>query len=117
MIQDDVSDRVPFDTAIVNFHTYSSNLAPWHLENEIASLSEHIRKSVPSDDSSNSLWRYFGVSSRAHSLAENVGSDDRIAYLARQVDAIREQLTTDSTQTTLAETLAESYVRHDSTAV
>ena len=44
MIRDDVSPRVPFDTAILNYHTYECSLAPWSLKTEIPKLTEHIKK-------------------------------------------------------------------------
>lgn len=93
MIQDDVSPRVPFDTAIINYHTYASALAPWELEGEVAKLADHVTKSMPGGEPNNALWSYFGISARAHALGDSKptseGSHD---YLALQVDAIREQL-------------------------
>ncbi len=92
MVQDDVPERIPFDTAIVNFHTYASSLSPWHLQSEIDSLATHIAKSMPNGESANSLWRYFGVSSRAHAVDDATQNDDRFVYVMKQLDAIRQQL-------------------------
>lgn len=90
MICEDVSGRVPFDTAIINYHTYEGSLAPWSLDNEIPKLTNHITNSTTKE--SNALWRYFGITSSAHA-PESAGNADEIDnYLILQVEALRKEV-------------------------
>jgi len=66
LVKDDVTPRVPFDTGIINNHTYLSALAPWHLEVEIRALSEHIKKSAERGNGNNAMWQYFSLTSRGN---------------------------------------------------
>jgi hypothetical protein len=46
VVKDELTEQVPFDAAILNYHEYKSSLEPWHLEAEINKLSEHIAASA-----------------------------------------------------------------------
>lgn len=56
---------MPFDTGVINHHTYDSSLSPWKLDEEIKALSEHLSESGKRAGSRNGLWRYFGLTQRA----------------------------------------------------
>lgn len=66
LVRDDQTERVPFDTTLVNCHAYRSDLSPWVVSNEIAKLAAHLANSTATR---NALWHYFGITSRA-SLAD-----------------------------------------------
>lgn len=92
LIKDDVTEKIPFDTAIINCHSYSSGLYPWTLEKEIKDLSNHIKESFDGSKGSNSLWKYFSLSSPAKPIEEEQGVELRIDYLTNQIEALRQQL-------------------------
>jgi len=45
IIKDDLTEKVPFDTSIINNHTYLSALNPWTLDDQIDDLANHIKDS------------------------------------------------------------------------
>lgn len=65
LVTDTCTSKIPFDTGLLNYHTYDATLAPWTLFNEITALVEHITKSVNSSKGRNTLWRHFGLTTRA----------------------------------------------------
>jgi hypothetical protein len=91
LVRDDVTDKIPFDTSIINHHVYLSGLNAWDLEKEIQKLSEHIKQSLAKSEDPNSLWKYFSLSSSARPLAEDKGLDAKIDYLTMQIEALRKQ--------------------------
>ncbi len=90
MIKDDLTEKVPFDTSIINNHTYLSALNPWTLDEQIEDLANHIKDSFEKCKGSNSLWKYFGLSSSAQPIKEE-DSDAKIDFLIKQVEALKEQ--------------------------
>ena len=91
MVRDDITADIPFDTNLVNYHTYSSSLEPWTLDREIERLTDHIH-TVRSQDERNSLWRYFGLSSRAGFTQEETGLEAKIDLLRIEIHALRTQM-------------------------
>jgi len=92
LIKDEVTPKIPFDTTIINNHTYLNALNPWTLENEIENLANHIEESLKRSNDTNSLWKYFSLSSTAHPIESEKGIDGRIDYLTMQIEALRNQL-------------------------
>lgn len=96
IIRDETTERTPFDMAPINNHTYSSDLSPWVVPGEIASLCEHIRQSVNTTE--NALWKYFGLRIRAETVKQPSGPEGKLDLLVSEVDALRQQLQ-DATRT------------------
>jgi hypothetical protein len=46
VVKDEITTKVPFDTAILNHQEYQSSLNPWDLETEIKSLMDHLTTSA-----------------------------------------------------------------------
>ena len=65
LVRDSNTDRLPFDTGILNTHTYHAQLDPWRLAGEIDSLANHIRLSAERSNGTNPMWNYFGLTQRA----------------------------------------------------
>jgi hypothetical protein len=91
-VMDDLTRHIPFDTGIINHHTYSHTLAPWTLESEVERLSAHLRTSADRSAGKSMLWQYFGLQSAAHAAKSQGEEEDRLAYLTMQVDAIKQRL-------------------------
>ena len=92
LVKDDLTMKIPFDTAIVNNHTYLNALQPWTLDKEIEKLANHIKESMDGSNEINNLWNYFSLSSTAHPVKPEKGVDGRIDYLTMQIEALRDQL-------------------------
>lgn len=92
LIKDNIIEKVPFDTGIINYHVYLPDLSSWIVKNEIEKLSRHINESFSKSDNSNSLWKYFGLKSTAAPPKKIGGDAEKIDYLTMQVEAIRRQL-------------------------
>jgi len=91
MVVDDITSHVPFDTSIVNYHTYKSCLDPWVLAGEIDSLSSHIRATKEASVR-NPLWRYFGLSATAHFSEKETGIDAKVDLITMRLDGLTKQL-------------------------
>lgn len=94
LVKDDATERVPFDTHIINNHTYLRSLEPWVIKSEIEKLADHLKHCCSSQEKTNSLWKYFSLTSRAVPLEKEISGEDKTDYLIRQVDALRQELRT-----------------------
>lgn len=92
LIKDNLIEKVPFDTNIINYHVYSPDLSCWIVKNEIEKLAKHISESFTKSKNCNSLWKYFSLKSIARPPEVLSGDNENIEYLTMQVDAIRKQL-------------------------
>ncbi len=92
LIKDDITVNVPFDTTIINYHTYLSALSPWTLKKDISDLSEHLKKSIENSKGTSSLWKYFSLSMRAEPMKERTGVEGKLELLTFQMDGMKKQL-------------------------
>ena len=90
LVKDRLTSHVPFDTTLVNHHTYDSSLAPWSLDNEVQRLAEHLQGTLNGSGGRNTLWRYFGLTSRAELPAPSSVDEklDAIVKLLQQSSVI-----------------------------
>jgi nucleoside 2-deoxyribosyltransferase len=63
MVLDDKTGRIPFDTAMVNCHPYSSDLSIMTLKREIPTLASFMEAAKPQTE--NAVRRYFGIKESA----------------------------------------------------
>jgi len=92
LVRDDMTPKIPFDTTIINHHTYRNALNPWELDEDINLLSIHINKSVKTSNKINSLWKYFGLASIAHPSEEKEGIEGQLEYLTLQMDSLKKSI-------------------------
>lgn len=92
IIKDDVTNNIPFDIAIINNHTYLSALNPWTIDKQIEDLTDHIKESYNKCEGSNSLWKYFSLSSTAKPIEGEHDIEGKIEFLTKQIEALRNQL-------------------------
>ena len=64
LVGDQHTPKIPFDTSLINYHTYDGSLTPWTIESEIQKISDHLLKAVNTSNGRNTLWRYFGLTTR-----------------------------------------------------
>ena len=84
MVRDSETNGMPFDTAMISCHTYSAELAPWLLPDEIESLANFVRAAGRQEQ--NALWRYFGITRRSQpSETESSPLEEKLDVLIRYV--------------------------------
>jgi hypothetical protein len=88
IVKDEITQKIPFDTTIINHHTYECALHPWTLEKQIDDLATHIKKSMERSAGKNTLWKYFGLSTRVALPQGNKSSDDKMELLSFQIDGL-----------------------------
>ena len=89
MVKDDKTATYPFDTSMINFHSYDSSLAPWRLDKEVKALEQHIRDTAGGADGRNSLWRYFGITQPAKPAEIANPVEAKLDLLAAEVEKLR----------------------------
>ncbi|NQT02430.1 MAG: hypothetical protein HQ580_10425 [Planctomycetes bacterium] len=92
VVKDELTDKVPFDTSIMNYQEYSSSLESWILDKEISKLSDHLTASQERSKGKNTLWKYFGFRSEAQPSEGIEGTDDKLDYLALQIESLRQKV-------------------------
>lgn len=110
IVRDDRTDALPFDTSILNTHTYESTLAPWSLESQIDLLSNHLKVAASTSQGRNPLWQYFGLTQRADPGAE-VGESPTDAKLELILRELRNVALRDDSSSSLASIEAEELPR------
>lgn len=108
LVRDEQTRRIPFDTGILNFHTYQSGLNPWELEREIDGLAEHVQASAERADGRNALWRYFGLTQRGSDAINAAPSDPQASALELILDEIRSLRRADRSPTAVEGSTFES---------
>jgi hypothetical protein len=88
IVKDEKTEKVPFDTTILNYHDYSSELRPWNQKEQVERLVLHIQESMNGSDGQNALWKYFGLSTRAVLTEGAVSKDDKLDLLTLKVDGL-----------------------------
>jgi hypothetical protein len=90
IVRDEHTQRIPFDTGIINTHTYRAGLHPWQLEAEIEALSTHLTTTAQRAEGRNALWGYFGLTQRGTDAADAVGGDPQQAKLQLILDEVQQ---------------------------
>lgn len=91
LTKDNHTKSVPFDTNIINYHTYQSDLRPWNTEDQISDLSEHIKESAQTSDGNNTMWEKFAISLAA-SIQPKEGEEGKLDFIQLQLDSINKKL-------------------------
>ncbi len=107
VVKDELAETVPFDTGILNHQEYSSLLDPWMLDKEISKLSEHLSTSQERSKGKNTLWQHFGLRLEAQPYKGKAGTDDKLDYLALQIESLRQKV--ESKQPTRANLTIDKY--------
>jgi hypothetical protein len=91
LVKDKLTDRIPFDTSIVNVHTYDPSLAPWTLKEEIEALSRHLLASAERSADRNTLWKYFGLTTRGAFREDESTVEEKVDLLLLQFEGLQMQ--------------------------
>lgn len=88
LVRDDQTEKIPFDTTLINHYVYSSLLNAWELEDEINALSEHIKQSLERSAGQNGLWRHFGLTIPGSPAESSTDLESKVTLLAQQVQSL-----------------------------
>lgn len=91
LVKDDLLEKVPFDTALINYYTYSSDLRVDLVEHEVEKLAKHIEESFNQSNSSNTLWKIFGLQFYAKP-PEKLEEPEKLDLLNIKIDSLVKQL-------------------------
>lgn len=86
LVKDEHLAQAPFDTTLINHHTYRSPLALWTIREDVAVLSRHIAKSMVDGSSHNNLWSYFGLATSSR-LISDASANEKLSLI---VDLLRQ---------------------------
>lgn len=92
VVTDELTEEIPFDTAILNYHEYKSSLEPWQLAVEIKALCDHIVASGERSNNENTLWKYFGLKTPAAPYEGEGGTEAKLDYVSMKLDSLINQL-------------------------
>ena len=91
LVADDKTNTIPFDTKIINYHTYKSDIRPWIVGTEIEKLFSHIQSSVERAPDYNTLWKVFGLTTKGKSSTD-IETSQQIRFLEMQIKVLSMQL-------------------------
>ena len=89
LVKDSRTKQVPFDTSIINYHTYNHELHPWNLKDEIPKLEAHLTESIENSNQQNSLWKYFGLTQPGRYEEGNYSTEEKLDFLIKEVSNLR----------------------------
>jgi len=91
LVKDDTTEKIPFDTAIINCHEYKAVLKFVEIEEEIKLLKEHIYECVDGSDGTNTMWRCFGITAGvSNPLGGDVGVKEYFDIITKKLDRLLE---------------------------
>lgn len=91
LVVDNKTAPIPFDTSILNFHTYDSSLELWSTKKEKQALANHIHEAYKKSQNRNELWKYFGVTQTGTFRSEDAELGDKIDVIIKQLYALERQ--------------------------
>lgn len=89
VVRDNQTPAIPFDTGIVNHHTYEGSLSAWTLTAEVDRLAQHIVSAANVANGTNALWHYFGLARSTLSVSGANSADDKLDYALHLLKSLR----------------------------
>jgi len=91
LVKDDMTKKIPFDTAIINCHDYKAVPKFVEIEEEIELLTKHIYECVEGSGGTNTMWRRFGITAGISTpLGGDVGIKEYFDILTKKLDQLLE---------------------------
>lgn len=86
LVADSITPEFPFDTAIINRHTYEAMLRIWNIEQQRSDLVFHMKETVEKAKGRNSLWRHFGIETTGTLSPESYTESDKLDHLIEMLN-------------------------------
>lgn len=90
LVKDDKTPKIPFDTAMINYHEYNS-CPTWALEEEIDKLVEHINNAEKKAAGKNSLWKYFGIAQVGNFSPGEATVEDKLNLILSEIMELKKE--------------------------
>lgn len=117
LVRCDRSVPIPFDVSSINTHTYNPGLKAWHIDAEVASLAEHLRRAEEGCAGENPMWRHFGLVLKAtQPTSEGTKEEALLGVLNEQIQDLATHLARSTGEKT-AVRAPVGYERPDSSAI
>lgn len=84
LVIDNQTGSTPFDTGIINYHSYNSALL-WNKYEEIENLAIHIENSYIKSKNHNALWKHFGLSQIGAFIQSDATNNDKLDYIIQKL--------------------------------
>ena len=91
-VKDEFTKKIPFDTGILNHKEYHSTIRAWDIKVDIPTIAEHLQTSFERSKNENTLWRHFGIRSKAKSYERKEGEDGKFGEIMFVLDNIQERI-------------------------
>jgi len=91
LVIDNKTKPIPFDTSILNFHTYDSSVELWSIEKEKQALTEHVQEAYKKSKDHNDLWKYFGVAQTGMFKPEEAEMGEKIDFIMNKLSALESE--------------------------
>ncbi len=89
LVVDNMTKPIPFDTSILNFHTYDNEVVPWTLEDQKKELIKHVQDAYKKSKGKNALWKYFGVAQTGTFKPEDAEMGEKFDLIMQELSAIK----------------------------
>ncbi len=80
LVVDDRTEKIPFDTGMINRHTYKSK-PEFKVNEEIDKIAKHIEETVKRSGGENTLWKRFRIAQTAIYNPESTTEGDKLDYI------------------------------------
>lgn len=90
VVKDHLTQSIPFDTAIINYHNYSAELNAWEITSEIERLSKHISESYERNPTDNNLWKYFGLTTKVKFDVSQGNEEDKLELILLELRSLKD---------------------------
>jgi len=88
LVVDDKTKPIPFDTSILNFHTYDSSVELWSIDKEKQALAKHVKEAYNKSKDHNDLWKYFGVAQTGTFKPEEAEIGDKLDFIMKKLSVL-----------------------------
>lgn len=86
LVKDPFLKKVPFDTALINYHEYLPDFCKWVLDDQVQRLAKHIKDSFSESDNCNSLWKYFGTKTQSKEVIAQSKKEQQIRDIEKNLE-------------------------------
>jgi hypothetical protein len=87
LVRDDKTETIPFDTSIINFHSYKGVPKWGDTNDEINRLSDQIQDTYNKSKGYNALWKYFGVNQTGSFSPGNITDSDKLDFIIQKLSS------------------------------
>ncbi|MCP4610312.1 MAG: hypothetical protein GY845_16500 [Planctomycetes bacterium] len=91
LVVDNKTKPIPFDTNILNYHEYDSEVVPWTLEDQMKELTKHVKAAYNKSKDQNALWKYFGVAQTGTFKPEEAEMGEKIDLIMNKLSALEKE--------------------------